>query len=379
MAAELGDGAVPESGVAWRCLLRLPQAVMLLAGDGRTIRWFNDAAQRLFALEGPVGAAASALTLDDVLKAQQGQSPLPLPDELRVRPEGEVLWTRLDQGQPSTWVLTWRRLDEGLVLTAQDQAPWIDRERQRRDDRSAHREQLIREVHHRLKNSLQGVSGLLLRLGDAHPEVREGVGAAVSQIRILAEVHDLQLRGGMQPRPGDLLQAVARAVAGVDGPRIEILMRPGSSTGGASDDGPGALRGLLWAHLEQQGPTVPPDAGWRLSEADAPSLGLCLGELLQALMSRAKASPDPSVVNAEVTDDPHGVWLTLRAGGRWPEGWDPERLAPGLQGLPLAKALLPRRGAVLELVQEDTKVGARLRLAPPCVFAPDPAGPQSGW
>ncbi|MBS1162079.1 MAG: hypothetical protein H6R15_4498 [Proteobacteria bacterium] len=59
-------------------------------------------------------------------------------------------------------------------------------------EREQHRELLVREVHHRIKNNLQGVAGLLQReLGKFH-ELDSRLDVAISQINSIAVVHGLQ-------------------------------------------------------------------------------------------------------------------------------------------------------------------------------------------
>ncbi|MBN9697105.1 MAG: PAS domain-containing protein [Zoogloea sp.] len=89
---------------------------------------------------------------------------------------------------------------------------------------------LLREGHHRIKNSLQALAALLRRHADSAGDHREILTEAVGQIRAIAAVHELYSQDG-RPRAslGDLLAALSRSVGGLypDRPAIEIAPLPG--------------------------------------------------------------------------------------------------------------------------------------------------------
>lgn len=67
------------------------------------------------------------------------------------------------------------------------------RARQQADaEHEQHRETLVREVHHRIKNNLQGVVGLLQRELGRFQELDPLLEAAISQVNAIAIVHGLQ-------------------------------------------------------------------------------------------------------------------------------------------------------------------------------------------
>ena len=57
----------------------------------------------------------------------------------------------------------------------------------------AQRDMLVKEVHHRIKNNLQGVAGLLQQSASRHPEAAGVIAEAVSQVHAIAQVHGLQV------------------------------------------------------------------------------------------------------------------------------------------------------------------------------------------
>lgn len=77
---------------------------------------------------------------------------------------------------------------------------------------AAQREALVREIHHRIKNNLQAVAGMLRRQLGLHPDLSETLEAAISQVNTMAIVHGLQGRSeGETVRFKDLLAGVGVA------------------------------------------------------------------------------------------------------------------------------------------------------------------------
>ncbi|MBI5717799.1 MAG: PAS domain S-box protein [Burkholderiales bacterium] len=201
----------------------------------------------------------------------------------------------------------------------------------------AQREVLVREVHHRIKNNLQGVAGLLKQNADRRPEVAGVLIEAVSQVQAIAQVYGLQVGGplGQTAQGGPLAVArlvgsIAQAVQRTFGRTIEVL--PGTA-----------------AHL--------------LPEAEAIPLALIVNELL----TNAVKHGEGRVVRCQVQDVGAQVCIRIAAAGRLKEGFALERVPAGVSGLGLVRALLPRRGAQLTLAAEGGDVVATLRLQPPSV------------
>lgn len=200
------------------------------------------------------------------------------------------------------------------------------------------RDTLVREVHHRIKNHLQGVTGLLRNRIARHPELAESLEELVTQICAIAHVYGLQSRraeGGV--RLDELLETLAHGAAG----SVPICYASSAPESGAA---------AVLAPEE----TVP--------------LALVLNELL----TNALKHNDPSGVS-------HPVRLTLETVGDeqrvvirngpavLPAGFD-FAAGRGLgTGLELLHALLPHQGAALTFRQEADEVVTELRLAPPII------------
>ncbi|MFI4939826.1 MAG: sensor histidine kinase [Burkholderiales bacterium] len=65
-------------------------------------------------------------------------------------------------------------------------------EEERRVHMMQQRTNLVREVHHRIKNNLQGVAGFLRQHAIQFPEVSAIIDQAISKVRAVAVVHGLQ-------------------------------------------------------------------------------------------------------------------------------------------------------------------------------------------
>lgn len=97
-----------------------------------------------------------------------------------------------------------------FVFTFIDISDRYRKEEQRRIEEAAQRAALIREVHHRIKNNLQGITGLLRRFGHKHPETQSVMNLAASQLKSIATVHGLQGQTDASSVPlGDMVRAIA--------------------------------------------------------------------------------------------------------------------------------------------------------------------------
>jgi PAS domain S-box-containing protein len=208
-------------------------------------------------------------------------------------------------------------------------------ERQRLEEAVKQRDILVREVHHRIKNNLQGVAGLLQHMAHAKPELASNLNEIAGQIQAIAQVHGLQIRAtGTLPVLG-VAQGIFQNLATMFG--VEVRFEPPQPA--------------LWR--------------WGLPENEAVPLALVVNELgTNAIKYRASREQGISV---RVAPRPEGVELRIENPGQLRAGFDLSRIASSISGLGLVKALLPRRGAKLAIEQHGGVVITRLELLPPAI------------
>ena len=201
------------------------------------------------------------------------------------------------------------------------------------------RELLIKEVHHRIKNNLQGVAGLLQQTAARRPDVAQLIGEAVGQVHAIAQVHGLHvgLSGPLLIEP--LLQAITATVQRTFGRGIRLFV-----------NGAPAYR-------------------YALPEAESIPIALTVNELLT---NAIKHSADGEIECGLHCDDA-AVTVTVRSLGRLRDGFSLAQVPPGVSGLGLVRALLPRRTATMSLVQDGNSVLASIVLVPPGVTLLEPA------
>jgi PAS domain S-box-containing protein len=205
------------------------------------------------------------------------------------------------------------------------------------------REVLVREVHHRIKNNLQGVAGLLQQNAARHPELAETLSEAVGQVQAIAQVYGLQVGSSGPLAAAGLMRAIAASVQRTFGRTIVV------------DEGGGAgAKGV--PHL--------------LPETEAIPIALTINELLtNAIKHGAAGAVVRCTIEAEA-DAPERLSLRVRSTGALPAGFSLAHVPAGVSGLGLVRALLPRRSATLALEQHGDEVVAHVELRPPSVRLP---------
>ncbi|MFG6429310.1 PAS domain-containing protein [Roseateles sp. LYH14W] len=234
---------------------------------------------------------------------------------------------------------------ELLLLVASDVTEHRAAEAARLQAAISQRELLVREVHHRIKNNLQGVAGLLQQIAVRRPEVAGVLKEAVGQVQAIAQVYGLQV-GATGPL---LLKRVFDAIVGsVQRQQGRVITTP-AEAGALLDD-------------------------WCLPEAEAIPIALSLNELL----GNALKHSDGAQVRCQLICDTLGVTVEIANPGRLPEGFLLQNVKSGVSGLGLVRALLPRRSAILSLEQQGGDVVCRLELIPPSVVHNPATRPSSG-
>jgi two-component sensor histidine kinase len=195
----------------------------------------------------------------------------------------------------------------------------------------------VREVHHRIKNNLQGVVGLLRQQISAAPETGFRLERVITQVNAMALVHGLQSHDASERiYLCDMIEAIAQAVTGLAGVTVRC-----STT------------------RAQRGPIA-------LASDETVPLALIVNELMvNAVKHRAPESPDITV-KAEREDQLARVEITNRSGGPAAEfDW---ALGQGLgTGLQLVRSLMPHAGARLSIEPRAGEMVATLTLWAPAI------------
>lgn len=225
---------------------------------------------------------------------------------------------------------------EQLLLVASDVTEQRAAEEARLAAAIAQRELLVREVHHRIKNNLQGVAGLLQQIAARRPEVAGVISEAVGQVQAIAQVYGLQVGASGPLRVRKVVEAIIGSVQRIFGQPIA---------------------------LEIEGPQSDLVHQWALPEAESIPIALTLNELLSNAFKHGGGQAPRCAL---ICGDNH-VALRISNAGRLPEGFQLSRVPGGVSGLGLVRALLPRRSAILSLEQQEAQVVCLLELLPPSV------------
>lgn len=233
--------------------------------------------------------------------------------------------------------------DRPWLLVIEDVTRQRALERQREQTAGQQRDVLVREVHHRIKNNLQGVAGLIQQIADHRPELAGALDQIVAQVQAIAQVHGMQVVNGANLGPIAMVDAICRHLARNFGVPIGI-------DGGETEDDPAV----------------------GLPESEAVPLALIISELgTNAIKHRVPGGR--VAVRWQAHDE--GVRIEFVNDGTLPA--DFERLSrmptAGHHGLVLIRSMMPRRGASLRFSQEAGQVIASLTLNAPVLVRP----PQS--
>lgn len=200
---------------------------------------------------------------------------------------------------------------------------------------AAQRDTLVRQVHHRIKNNLQGIIGMLRQFAEQHPETAGPIKQAIGQVQRISVIHGL--RGVANPSSVqlcDLTSAIASDVS------------------------------ALW-----QTPVnvdIPsPWAACPLAEEEAVPMALVLTELIVNAVKHGGKAHGDTCVTLRKGQQPDSVLTTISNTGTLPT--KAEREAKSHAGLKLVRSLLPRSGVALTQKQVAHQVVTELEIRPPVI------------
>lgn len=200
------------------------------------------------------------------------------------------------------------------------------------------RDEISRETQHRVKNSLQAVVGLLKVNLDTHPELKEVMTAAISQVDTIAIVNNLMMDGG-------------RAEISLD----QLLRRLINASSN------------LFRYEINYVNDLPESKNIELAEDEAISVSLIISELLiNALKYHVKNENGEDVVSVTV-DYKENVEVIIQISNTV-AGQTSSDLDSTHVGMSMINALMPPNGASIETVRDDKFYKTFLTLFGPVVI-----------
>jgi len=212
-----------------------------------------------------------------------------------------------------------------------------DAQRMERD--AALRTALVKEVHHRIKNNLQGVITLIQQIETTHPGHTDLWDAVITRVNTLAGVHGLY--GATGERELRLEQIVLKLVSS-----LKILYPD------------------LPVRLSVRSTSA------RVTESEIVPLALIVNELTMNAIKHSRSGMDtiPVDVALEDADDCSRIIIRSHA-GKFPTQFDFDTSVGLGTGLSLVKSLLPTHGALLRFENTQGLPGTKVELAlrPPVI------------
>jgi PAS domain S-box-containing protein len=183
-----------NSEMRFRHLFERAPIGIVLVGNGSKILIANPAFRKMF---GYTQEALSQLMIADLIcpVADRAET-ISLSDELSTYSVDKKLMRR---GGASFWgrIISTGIIDQDSnapysLKIIEDISSHIEQETMRLEEIKEQRDVLVREIHHRIKNNLQGVVGLLRQHAFDHPEMAEVIDVTVGRIYSIAIIHGLQ-------------------------------------------------------------------------------------------------------------------------------------------------------------------------------------------
>lgn len=199
------------------------------------------------------------------------------------------------------------------------------------------RDALVREVHHRIKNHLQGVAGLLREKMHSHPAVAPIIELIVGQMKSVAVVYGLQNGVDTAVSLGGVLAAICAS--------LESLL---------------PCRIVRKWDSEQEGCL-------RLAANEAVPVAVALNELLFNAIKHCERDAGVATVEVDYSECGQKAEIRIANRGMLPRGFDYARGAGCSTGLDLVKTLLGPKGNALALWMRGSAVETVLTLGEPLV------------
>jgi PAS domain S-box-containing protein len=252
---------------------------------------------------------------------------------------------RLQQGDATGRWIRLRAVSGGMhqseyYLMFEDISDSVEQQRIRDREAEAQVTTIVSEVHHRIKNHLQGVLNLLQPRASADEVSNEMILRAATQVAGIAHIHGILMSSPERAPLARMVVAIADAVS------------------------------ALW-HVPVVTTVVDaPDApAYAVPESESVPVALIVNELLVNAIKH-RSGPGPVTVDAEPLRD--GVRVRIDNPGSLPPDFDVATRAPA-SGLGLVRSLIGRTTTRLSIGSEAGRVTCRLELSAPIVVPSGPA------
>lgn len=248
-----------------------------------------------------------------------------------IRPDGTLRWIR-DRSYPM-------RRSDGTLLTCGIAEDITDQKHaeQRRHSQAIHqRDALVREVHHRIKNSLQGIIGLLRQKTTKNPAIAPEIEEIIGQLQSVALVYGLQ-----ETRPDGRLGLAAIMDA--------ICLSAESLFGGSVE---------FVIERESRRPVC-------VTGEEAVSVAFALNELVFNALKHQPAEVGKKHARVALRETGDTAEICISNRGRLPKRFDFAKGRSVGNGLALVRTLLAPPGCSVAFKNGSNTVEVVLKLAPP--------------
>ncbi|MBU2569029.1 MAG: PAS domain-containing protein [Gammaproteobacteria bacterium] len=235
-------------------------------------------------------------------------------------------------------------IDYFVILLA-DICEHIEEDRRLLEREQRHKNTLIREVHHRIKNNLQGIFGLLQNNALEHPEAKAILEQSMLQINSLAITYGLQSK----TENGEIY------LCDIVHSSTEFCQR------------------LFFSTNETIELQIPIDHPIRVDRDNAVSLSLIVNELLLNAIKHSHGENKKLSVSLDF-DKHHAIFTVKNEPASLPQGFDFEQSIKIGTGLSLVKTLMPEQSQLC-IYQTNHSVSAQLTMMPPLIFHKSQSNP----
>ena len=205
-----------------RIIQTAPLAIALFDAPSQRVVQANQMAAALF---GRPAARLAGTTPHEAFAAEAAQR---LAADLAAAAAGNEVLQRELQLHQRLWDMRFVSLPssagalEQVLLVASDVTEQRAEAQARFDAELAQREMLVKEVHHRIKNNLQGVAGLLQQNAARHPEVASVLNESVGQVQAIAQVYGLQVGSSGPLHALGVVEAIVLSVQRTFGCTVQV-------------------------------------------------------------------------------------------------------------------------------------------------------------